>query len=204
METQIKGFYLEERGLITADIFGYASKGLPGLEIVGLGPRGKSIKEKFIYIGRLRGLRSPFKKYVLCVELSEIIKDKARVDLSWLELPLMLLFWFLSQQITIHSLNDCVACGQVGPDGKISLLNLNKEALMRSLLDVQTRGIRNLKYICKHMPNDIEDIYSLPISGLLGHIKDLYYQVAYLEGKNIIMAQEKKLEAISKIAISRS
>ena len=57
LETQIKGILPNKEEYFLIDIFGYSSKGLPGIEIVGLGPKGKNIKEKFVYMGRLRQLQ---------------------------------------------------------------------------------------------------------------------------------------------------
>lgn len=101
------------------DIFGYSSKGLPGLDIVGLGQAGRLIKEKFVYLSRTSGLKIPVKRYVLCVEDSAFLREVGQDEVRWLELPLLILFWGLAEQFQFAKLEDCIACGHVHPSGRI-------------------------------------------------------------------------------------
>ncbi|MBF0206996.1 MAG: hypothetical protein HQK53_08905 [Oligoflexia bacterium] len=142
MQTRINALYLSKRGLQKIDIFGYASRGMPGIELVGLGKCCKLIREKFVYISRERNLQIPLKRYVLCVEnlnTSEMaasangkgldIEDGA----AWLELPLILIFWHLAGLLPVESLDNCLAGGRVSVDGVITLLEVSSVALLALL-----------------------------------------------------------------------
>ncbi|MCP4912516.1 MAG: hypothetical protein GY909_05310 [Oligoflexia bacterium] len=103
------------------EIFGYCSKSVPGLEIVGLGNTGKVIKEKFVYLSREKGLSFPAKRFKLCVDLPDedvkVINKEG--DLSWLELPMLLLFWSLTKNLPIQKLDDCFCSARVNLRGGI-------------------------------------------------------------------------------------
>ena len=46
METEIKSYIKTKTGIKVITIFGYASRGVPGVEINGVGKLSKNIKEK--------------------------------------------------------------------------------------------------------------------------------------------------------------
>lgn len=101
------------------DIFGYCTKGVPGLEIIGLGAQGRVIKEKFIYLSRSQEIGLPLRRYVLCLEENPLLKEASADELRWLELPMLILFWSLGKQLFFSKLEDCLACGLVTPGGRI-------------------------------------------------------------------------------------
>lgn len=102
------------------EIYGYCSKGLPGVEVVGLGTLGRSLKEKLIFLSRQFGIKIPLKRYVLCIDLpAELKKDKSLDACRWLELPILVLFWTLSGNLELENLNDCIAIGKVQVNGTI-------------------------------------------------------------------------------------
>ena len=47
------------------EVFGYSTRGIPGLEIVGLGQKGRLIKEKILYLNRKNNLKIPPRRYVI-------------------------------------------------------------------------------------------------------------------------------------------
>lgn len=117
---RLKALYPIGRDWGTMEVYGYCSKGLPGLEIVGMGTLGRSIKEKLIFLSRQFGVKIPLKRYVLCIDLPiELKKDKAADDCRWLELPLLILFWTLSAILELENLDDCLALGKVQVNGTI-------------------------------------------------------------------------------------
>ncbi len=63
MNLRTRSIYPYAGNYYPVDIFGYTSHGIPGLEIVGLGKYGKSVKEKFIYLTRVKNLKVPKKRY---------------------------------------------------------------------------------------------------------------------------------------------
>ncbi len=121
MQTQISAIYLTPKGTQEITLFGYATKSIPGIEIVGLKHFGKIIKEKFIFLSRSRNLKIPLKKYTLCCE--SFPQDIDVINYVWLEFPLLLLYWSLSEQIKIKSLEQCYASGSITSQGEIQLLN---------------------------------------------------------------------------------
>lgn len=81
MNTRIIAMYPCKGKFCTVEIFGYSTRGLPGLEIVGLGGSGRQLKEKLIYITRLQKVGLPLNRYVLCVEKKGRIV--ARIRCGW-------------------------------------------------------------------------------------------------------------------------
>jgi len=117
---RLRALYPDANKIGSIEIFGYCSKGMPGLEIVGLGSFGRSLKEKLIFLSRQFGIKIPLKRYVLCIELPTILKgDKSTEDCRWLELPILILFWTLTGTLGLENLDDCVAIGKVQVNGTI-------------------------------------------------------------------------------------
>jgi len=111
-------------------IFGYCSRGVPGIEIVGFSGKNKILKEKVIYISKRYNIKIPHKKYVLCLDSSNsfgISQDSFRK----FELPLIILFWKLSKNVEISMLEKCISIGSFNPTGKLeSQVISRKEALI--------------------------------------------------------------------------
>ncbi len=119
MENQIIGLLPCQNRYQFTEIFGYTSKSLPGLEIVGLGIEGRHIKEKFIYLTKVLGLKIPKLRFVLCVETLDLSKEELK-DKQWLELPLLVLYFQLAEILPIEKLCHCVASGKVLSSLKIT------------------------------------------------------------------------------------
>ena len=116
----IKGFFPITNGIRVLNLFAYQSKGLPGLEIVGLGKLSRPLKEKLVYLTRKQEIKLPLKRYVLCVDLQEFTGNEKMIeDLRWLELPILFLFWTLGGILHFDQLEDCMASGKVMIDGSI-------------------------------------------------------------------------------------
>lgn len=143
MQTRIKGIVYGRRGLEDIDIFGYSSRGVPGLEITGLGKTGNSIKEKFIYLSKSKGLKLPLRRYVLCATGSFDLKELGVKDLSWLEMPFLILFWTLAEVIPMGCLEGCVASGKVEVSGELS----HGKIPVRELIDLNKKLGDQWKYI---------------------------------------------------------
>ena len=119
------GLYFTRSNLSKVNIFGYSNNGLPGIEILGLGGKGRSLKEKFIYLFRSQNRTIPLKRYVLVIEGLESVKKLLWEDLRWLELPIYLLLCSLCKFIPIKKLDNCLAVGKVDIDGHITTLILD-------------------------------------------------------------------------------
>lgn len=120
MQQSLRSFIAFESQYIGVHVFGYATKGLPGLEIVGLGKYSRNIKEKLIYLTRLEEVVLPKRRYVLCVEQDEEVKGLREDHIRWLELPLLILYWTLAQTLQIHQLRNCFCAGKVRLDGSLA------------------------------------------------------------------------------------
>ena len=122
MNRVITGIYPDKNSFKVVNIFGYSSRSIPGLEIIGMGQLARGVKEKLIYLTRVNGLKMPLRRHVLCVELHQDLRDaKLR---SWLELPLLLLFWSLAEIMPLDKKHRYFAAGKVGLGGEIEHLSL--------------------------------------------------------------------------------
>jgi hypothetical protein len=128
MNDSIKSFYIYKGRVLPVDIFGYASKGIPGLEIIGLGSISKNIKEKLIFLTRSNQLKLPLKRFVIGIEpLGTFSKEKMREEIKFLELPILILFWRLAKILPISCLKKCISSGYVGVPGELRPLALNSD-----------------------------------------------------------------------------
>lgn len=115
MQSRIYGLLSYGKGYQFVSLFGYSTKGIPGLEIVGLGKNSRIIKEKFLYIIKKNNLHIPMRRYILCVENSEKTFD----DYSFLELPLFILLLNVQGILNINQLENCFCSGKVQLNGEI-------------------------------------------------------------------------------------
>lgn len=121
MHKQMLGLLpLGGKGHLT-EIYGYSSKGVPGLEIVGLGAKGKAIKEKFVFLSKKYNLKISPKRYVLCIDDNMVLGSLTSKDelYRWLELPLLILYWSMAGVLPIQNLRDCLCAGRISTRGKI-------------------------------------------------------------------------------------
>jgi hypothetical protein len=135
MEIKINALIPRQNHFHWVHIFGYTSRSQPGLEITGIGPKGRAIKEKLIFLSKKRKLKFSLNRFVLCIEGSDGFE---KAELEYLELPLLLAFWSMAGLIPIKRLENCFCSGRVGLEGEISCLNLScshwskiNEALIR-------------------------------------------------------------------------
>jgi hypothetical protein len=105
--------FRKSRHPILAELFSYSSKGVGGINLIGFGKYGNTLKEKIIFLCKEKGIKLPFKKYVLCIENSDVIKDLEFNEVRWLELPLLLLLLQLAGQLKVHDLSNCVSSGKI-------------------------------------------------------------------------------------------
>ncbi|MBT5093856.1 MAG: hypothetical protein HOM21_06425, partial [Halobacteriovoraceae bacterium] len=118
MSSRIWGLYPTRDQFIPINLFGYTTKGIPGLEVVGLKSYSRSIKEKFIYLTRQQQDQIPLRRYVICTESSgQLLLDEQ--NYRWLELPMLILFWSLAGYLPIQRLDDCLSLGRVSVTGEI-------------------------------------------------------------------------------------
>jgi len=166
MYTRLKGIYPKDMGYRSIDIFGYTTQGIPGIEIIGMGTFGKQVKEKFIYISKVSRLEIPFRRYVLCIEASE--KILTNDEKKWLELPLLILFLSLSNQIPIKKLEDCFCSGIISATGIIKPLKIKNSSLLQIV-----NTCPHLKLIGDSGIELPSEMNLLPLQQILGEISSL-------------------------------
>jgi hypothetical protein len=167
-----KSLYPHAGQLCPVDIFGYASHGIPGIEIVGMGKHSRSLKEKFVYLSRVRQLKFPKKRYVLCVEGELENKKFKDEEYRYLELPLLVMLWSLTGHLPLSQLEDCFASGKVSVEGDIISLPL-KESEQDDLCDLLNIDDEiDLKIIAPEGHMITQRHYHLPLEGLLESLLD--------------------------------
>lgn len=113
----------DDKGPSLCQLFGYSSKSLPQIEIVGLGKRGKILKEKIVYWLKNRNIRLASRRYVICLETFERLNFDDQESVLWLELPVMLLLLVLSDIVVLHEVDKCFCVGFLDLKGKICYPN---------------------------------------------------------------------------------
>jgi hypothetical protein len=167
MNMRTKSLYPYAGQYWPVDIFGYASNGIPGIEIVGVGKYARSMKEKFIYLSREKRLKFPLKRFVLCVEGELEGKKFKDEEYRYLELPLLVMLWSLTGHLPLGQLEDCFASGKISIEGGVTPLPMTEND-QKQLNDIfHLTDDQFLKVIA---PNDMkiyEDYYHLPFEGLI-------------------------------------
>ena len=141
--------FRKSRNPVLAEIFAYSSKGVGGINLIGFGKYGNTLKEKIIFLCKERGLKLPFKKYVLCIENSDCLKDLEFDDLRWIELPLFLLLLQISDKIKICNLPSCISSGKINMNFMIIIPHIEKEQWP---LLIKKWQIENFIYIGEFLP----------------------------------------------------
>ena len=111
MEIKINSLVLNRNNYQWCEVFGYTSKGQPGIEIIGLGAKGRAIKEKLTYLSKRRKLTFPVLRFVICIEGDNLDKS----DIEFLELPILLAFWSMAGVVPIKRLDHCFCSGRHCP-----------------------------------------------------------------------------------------
>ncbi|MCB9094352.1 MAG: hypothetical protein H6621_04705 [Halobacteriovoraceae bacterium] len=146
MQTFINTFLLNRGKLEKHRIFGYSSKGLPGVEVIGFGRGGRLMKEKLIYLSKSNGLLLAQNKYVLCLENADE-RTIASQDYFWFELPLLILFWSLAEVLPLKSLDECLCAGKVDTLGKIVFEKIPENLVgdFRLISDLDYQNVKVIK-----------------------------------------------------------
>lgn len=170
MNMRTKSLYPYAGQYCPVDIFGYASNGIPGIEIVGLGKYSRSMKEKFIYLSREKKLKFPLKRFVLCIEGEVESKKFKEEEYRYLELPLLIMLWSLTGHLPLEHLEDCFASGKISVEGDISALSLSshQQGLLSEMFKLEDD--QALKIIGPSDMMVMEDHYHLPVEGLFASL----------------------------------
>lgn len=166
MNMRTKSLYPYAGQYCPVDIFGYASNGIPGIEIVGLGKYTRGVKEKFIYLSRERKLKFPLKRFVLCIEGEVEGKKFKEEEYRYLELPLLIMLWSLTGHLPLGNLDDCFSSGKISVEGDVMPLVLlpKEQEQLGDMFNLEEGQM--LKIIAPGNMSIFEDYYHLPLEGL--------------------------------------
>ena len=166
METRITGIFPRAGKIKGVDIFGYTTKGIPGIDVVGMGSLSKKLKEKIIYLSKMAQLKIPLRKYTICVDEMGG-KELTLEERVWLELPVLILFLSISKQIPIKKLEDCLCSGRIFVTGSLLSLEFSSSYNQKAFQN----KLENHKFIT-HTENHKDDnvLKVLPLRSLLGHM----------------------------------
>lgn len=157
------------------EVFGYTSRSQPGLEIVGLSGKGRTIKEKITFLSKRRKLKFSLLRYVLCVEGEDLSKG----DIEYLELPLMICFWTMAGILKMGRLDNCLCAGKVSLEGEIRLLDFPSDVLRNWDRMLGERG-RLMLLLSSNPNNQVEykNLRVLEVQELLKDVGDNFKIVA--------------------------
>ncbi len=144
MQTFINSFQVIENQHRNFKIFGYTTKGMPGLEVVGFGKYGRLLKEKVIYFTKSCGIKVSNRRYVICLE-DEESRSLQNDQLAWFEIPTLILFWTLADVIPLKGINDCFASGKIKANGSFVHHTLPREG--QNHIYISDDFVGNLKII---------------------------------------------------------
>lgn len=127
MNIKLYGLLPSRNSYCLPTLYGYSTKGLPGIEIVGLGSAGKSLKQKIIFMTREMNKRYPMRRFVLSVEGHEELGKGQQYYLKNLELGFLILFWNLSGILSISRLDHCICAGHLNVRGELAIPDIEDE-----------------------------------------------------------------------------
>lgn len=156
-------------------IFAYSTKGLPGIDIKGLGRKSSLLKEKLIYLTRTNRIKVPLKRYVICVDLPR--EKKIDIEMyKWLELPVLLIFWHMLGVIPIQKLEDCFVAGSISTTGKVNHFNVKVQDIMKLNNILLNTYQMQMKYLAPKETKIAQDILVIPLESIFEG-KKVYFKV---------------------------
>jgi hypothetical protein len=189
METQMKSMVMGPKGPMPINLFAYSTNGLPGLEIHVGGLNTKTMREKFIFISKTRRLPIPIKRYVLCAEMEGMKVSEEQA--SYLELPLIILYWHLAGLIPLMNLSECFSQGTISSTGRIHHFHFPSSLYQRLKREFEALGQKNFTLILEGDVFADVEFQWLPTLEVLSSIENLT-----LISKSGMMARTKSSEAM--------
>jgi hypothetical protein len=170
MNLRTKSVFTHAGMIYSVDVFGYVSHGVPGIEIIGLGKYGRSIKEKFIYLTREKNLKMAKRRFVICIEGELEGKKFKDEEFRYLELPIMVMLWSLAGHLPFSSMDDCFLSGKIAVNGEIQCIDMTEkfQNSLREFLGLEDE--QELKIVAPDTTKIIEEYYHLSLDGLIGSL----------------------------------
>jgi predicted ATPase with chaperone activity len=170
MEIKINALIQNRNHFQWCEVFGYTSKGQPGIEVIGLGTRGRAIKEKLTFLSKRRKLTFPVLRFVICVEGDNL--EKANTE--FLELPILLAFWSMANTIPIKRLDQCFCNGKVSLEGEVTYLELSHQ-IWQQLEKSLIKNKKEVIYLGNEIPADITCVNLIKAHQLLAETVGGFY-----------------------------
>ena len=117
MQAEMNTIIKEGNKFKKAQIFGYRTNGIPGIELIAPSNRARLIKEKIIFFTRTMRIKVPVKRFVMVLELSNGNQKINQIDES--EFAFLLMYWHLCEAIALTQLSRCWTWGRLDPAGII-------------------------------------------------------------------------------------
>jgi hypothetical protein len=117
MTSTIYGFIDYSSKIKVYDIYGYATNGIPGIELILPAKVAKQFQQKLIFLTRKNKLQIPMKRFVLGVDAD--FDSSHSNAIKQLELPFLILFWSMANIIKLPKTENCLTSGEFGINGKI-------------------------------------------------------------------------------------
>jgi hypothetical protein len=174
MNQKINTIIESKKGRRVIQLFGYSSNGVPGLEILGLGAKGKIIKEKLIFVSRQFGLKFKAKRFVICIDEDPSLIQGA--DWQGIEVPVGLLFWTIAGHLPLNNLEKCFACGRIELNGTIEEGFIGEEELKTIQEYISIQDEKSLFFIGRKPLQFCPNIKYIPITPLLGDLKQATFR----------------------------
>ena len=178
MEARINSFINGPRGISLITLFGYTTKGVPGIEIHGMSKVAKVLREKIIYLTKIRELSVPKRRYVVCLDINELSTNENWKELKSLELAAILLYWYLAGLIPISKLDDCLCQGHINTRGEIYQRSYDVETIKALKEQLGAKAFKQLKVIGSDQDGCF-DFLQIQTRDLLEHIPDI---TCFLDG----------------------
>ena len=173
MQAPLHSFIQRHQKSHLISLFGYASRGIPGLEINGLGSSGKIIKEKILFLTRKNELPIPPRRYALTVEAEGVDHKMMKAKAHELDFPLLVLYWYLAGHIPLAKIDDCLTSGKMTVDGYVIQTQVPfgiKTKLQRKL---NPTVVKSIKFISS---NPHEDFWTIDSHQLLQHVPAMKFR----------------------------
>lgn len=141
MNSQIYSYILLQEKVYPVQVYGYSTRSIPGLEIIGLQGQSKALKNKIIYFCRKNNLRIPPQRYVIGYEDFSFGEKLSSAKKTSLELPTLLLFLNLCGVLPLVKIENCFSSGTFTINGTLK----NDQQVLNKLDDFFHK--KNLIYI---------------------------------------------------------
>lgn len=166
MEARLLSLYPHLKKYVGVTIFGHTSRGIPGVEVVGLGSSNRILKEKLIYINRLYNVELPLRRYTICVENFYRESGRERHQVEWLELSLLVVYWKLAKRLSLSNMENCFCSGRLSTGGTIESLAL-EQSFLKGLNSKLMGNGRKLSYLSTGRPLGVENIFPINLAQLM-------------------------------------